>query len=253
MARVAGGELDVAVFPSNMAAKLYTAGPGYKLGAVVGMGVLSMLTRDPELRSGEDLKGRTIHSIGKGATPDYLLSYLLSENGLDPKRDLRIDFSISNGAQLTQMLIAGKVETAVLPQPFVTLATRKSKDVGIVLDFQDAWKETRGSDETYPITVVVFKPSFVEEHSGAVEAFLEEYRKSIEWVNSNPSEAAALIEKYGVMPAAIAQPAIPHCNLKYIPAEEARGLMESFLQVLLNFNPASVGGRLPDDGFYYSP
>lgn len=251
VARVAGGDIDVGLFPSNMAAKMYTEGPGYKLGAVVGMGVLSVLSRDDEIKSWEDLKGRTIHSIGKGATPDYLLSYLLSQHGLKPGEDVAIDFSITNGAQLTQMLIAGKVENAVLPQPFVTLATKKAADVKAVLDFQESWKEVQGSEETYPITVVVFRPELAEKRPEVVRAFLDEYRASIQWVNANPAEAAQLIEKHDVMPAAIAQPAIPHCNLKFIPAAEAVGMMEEYLQVLLDFNPASVGGSLPDADFYF--
>lgn len=253
VARVAGRELDVAVFPSNMAAKLYTEGPGYRLGAVVGMGVLSLLSGNPSVVSWDDLRGQTIHSVGKGASPDYLLNYFLAEVGLEPGRDVTIDFSLTNGARLAQMLIAGKVENAVLPQPFVTMVMEKSPGIREVLDFQEAWKMVQGSVETYPMTVVVFRPEFAEEHPEIAKAFLEEYRRSIEWVNSNPLEAAQLIEKYGVMPAAIAAPAIPRCNLKFIPAAEAKTLMESYLQVLLDFNPASVGGRLPDDGFYFSP
>ncbi|HDQ14917.1 MAG TPA: ABC transporter substrate-binding protein [Sediminispirochaeta sp.] len=251
VARVASAELDVALLPSNMAAKLYSEGPGYKLGAVVGMGVLSVLSRDEEIRDWSDLAGRKINSIGKGATPDYLFAYLLQRNGLDPEKDLQRDFSISNAAQLTQALISGKVETAVLPQPFVTMALAKSPDVREVFDLQETWKKVQGSAETYPITVVVFKPSLVEERPDIVEAFLEEYEGSIAWVNANPARAAELIEKHDVLPAAMAEPAIPHCNLRFIPAVEAKGLMEEYLSVLLDFNPAAVGGRLPDEHFYF--
>jgi len=252
VARVAGGELDFALFPANMAAKLYTEGPGYKLGAVTGMGVLSVVSRDSSIRDWTDLKGRTVNSVGKGATPDYLFSYLLRENGLNPEDDVTVDFSITNGAQLAQLIIGGKKDTAVLPEPFVTLVTKKARDVKVVLDFQEAWKEVQGSDTSYPITVVVVKPDLAEERPDVVAAFLRAYEESIWWVNANPAEAAVLIEKYDIMPAAIAQPAIPNCNLRFIHAADAREIMEDYLSVLLEYNPASVGGQLPDRDFYFS-
>ncbi len=250
VARVAGGEVDFAVLPANMAAKLYTAGPGYKLGAIVGMGVLHVVSRDPAIKTWSDLKGKTVHSIGKGATPDYLFQYLLSQHNIDPKKDVRVDFSISSGPQLAQLLISGKIDTAVLPEPFVTMVSAKTKDVRKVVNFQTAWQEVQGGTTTYPITVVVVKPGLVENRPQLVDRFLKAYSDSIEWVNRNPAQAAELIGKYDVMPAALAKPAIPHCNLKYIFSSDAKPLMESYLQVLLDFNPASIGGQLPDDGFY---
>lgn len=84
--RVARGELDVAVFPANMAAKLYTAGPGYKLAAVAGLGALFVVADDASIRSWGDLNRRTVYSVGKGAAPDYLFRYLLSKNGSTLKR-----------------------------------------------------------------------------------------------------------------------------------------------------------------------
>lgn len=251
VARVAGGELDFAVFPSNMGAKLYTAGPGYKLGAVVGLGLLSVVSRDDSIENWTDLRDRRVYSIGKGATPDFLFRYLVEQNGVDPEEELNLDFSVKSGAQLAQLLIGEKAETAVLPEPFVTMVNLRTKgEVEAVLDFQEEWKKVRDTETTYPITVVVVKPSLVQERPKVVERFLESYRDSIEWVKGNPSEAAELIEKYDVLPAALAEPAIPNCNLTFIPAGEAHTLMENYLQVLLDFNPASVGGALPDEDFY---
>ena len=252
VARVAGGELDFAVFPSNMAAKLYTQGPGYLLGAVTGMGVLSVVSRDESIRDWSDLRGKTINSVGKGASPDYLLTYFLEKNGLDPDEDVNVDFSITSGPQLAQLLIGGKRDTAVLPEPFVTMVTKKAPDVKVVLDFQETWKTLRSSDTSYPITVVVVNPKLADARPELVRAFLEVYEESIEWVNANPAEASVLIEKFDIMPAAIARPAIPHCNLQFIYAEDARRIMEEYLEVLLNFNPASIGGELPDGDFYFS-
>jgi NitT/TauT family transport system substrate-binding protein len=250
VARVAGGELDFAIFPANMAAKLYSKGPGYKLGAITGMGVLSVVSRDSSIEQWSDLEGRTVKSIGKGATPDYLFRYLLSEHGLEPGKDVKLDFSVKSAPQLAQLVIGGKAETAVLPEPFVTMVRLKSDAARPVLDFQESWKRVQGTDRSYPITVVVVRPGLADERPQVVSRFLKAYRDSIDWVNANPGKAAELIGKYEVLPAKLAKPAIPHTNLEFVPAREARSIMESYLRVLLDFNPAAVGGALPDDGFY---
>jgi NitT/TauT family transport system substrate-binding protein len=211
-----------------------------------------VVSSDRSINDWSDLEGRTVHSIGKGATPDYLFRYLVSQNGLDPAEDLDLDFSVKSPPQLAQLVIGGKAETAILPEPFVTMVRLRSKGrAKPVLDFQEEWKRVQNTGTTYPITVVVVNPRLAGERPDVVEKFLEAYSDSIAWVNANPAEAAELIGKYDVLPAALARPAIPHCNLEFIPAAEARPLMERYLQVLLDFNPASVGGALPDDGFYF--
>ncbi len=249
IARVATKEVDIAVFPVNIAAKLYSKGPGYKLGAVTGMGIFSLLSRD-SISSWSDLKGKTLYSVGKGATPEYLLSYLAGKNGLSLSTETEVIYSITSASQLAQMLIGGKVRSAVLPEPFVTLVKMKAPDVKKALDFQDEWKKANNSENTYPVTVVVINPDLVKSNPYAVKVFLEAYRDSIDWVNKNPEEASILIEKYGVLSASAAKAAIPNCNLKYIPAQKAKPLIEEFLTVMLKANPVSVGGVLPNENFY---
>lgn len=252
--RVASGQLDIAVFPANMAAKLYTAGPGCKFAAVVGLGVLFVVSGDASLRGWDDLRGRTVRSVGKGAGPDFLFRYLLSKNSLDPERDLTIDFSIKTAPQLARFVIAGKAEAAILPEPFVAMVGIKTKGkVRPALDFQAAWRRVQGTADAYPLTVMVVAPSLVRDRPDAARRFFDAYRRSIERVNDHPAEAARLIGKFEILPAALAEPAIPNCNLRYISADKARPMMEAYLKALLDFDPASIGGALPDDGFYLKP
>ncbi len=253
VARVSSGEIDIAVFPTNLAAKLYTAGPGYRMTAVVGYGLLHLLSRDTGISSWADLEGETIHTVGKGASPDFLLRYFLSRAGLDPAADLKIDYSIQAAPQLAQALIAEKVSFAVLPEPFATLVSTRDPSVKRVIDLQKSWIDLYGGggNRSYPITVAVVSPKLAEERPELVRRFFEAYRDSIDWVNSNPDDAAKLIEKYDIMPAAIAAPAIANCNLAYRGAVESRKEVEDYLRVLLDFDPSSVGGKLPDKGFYF--
>jgi NitT/TauT family transport system substrate-binding protein len=251
VARVSSGEVDIAVFPTNLAAKLYNAGTGYRLGGVIGYGILHLLSSDTGIASWADLDGKTVYTVGKGATPDFLLRYFLSRSGVE--KQVSIDYSITAAPQLAQALIGGKVEYGVLPEPFATLVSNKAPTVSSVIDFQQSWNDLYGGEEgrSYPITVVVLSSKLLDSHPEVARRFLDAYKASIEWVRANPDDAAALIEKFDIMPAAIAAPAIPNCNLVFLPAVESRPLVEDFLRVLLDFDPASIGGKLPDEGFYF--
>lgn len=248
VAKASTGEVDIALFPVNVAAKLYNKGLDYQLAAVVGNGLLYLVTRDESINSIEDLEGKDVYSVGKGATPDYLFAYLTKTAGID----VTADFSYNNPTQLVQLFLAGKVDTIIVPEPFATQVQLKDSSSRIHVDFQEQWVKTQGSENTYPMSVVVVSKKLAEENPAAVEEFLDAYRDSINFVNANSKEAGILIEKFGIFPQALAVPAIPGCNLVFIPADEAKDDVKAFLQVLLDSNPVSIGGQLPDEGFYLS-
>lgn len=252
VARIASGEVDFGVLPVNIAAKLFNGKGTYPMAAVTGYGLLYLLSSDPGISSWTDLESREIYTVGKGASPDYLLQYYLSQAGLEAGKDLAVNYSIQAAPMLAQALIGGKVDTAVLPEPFVTQVRSRNKAVSSRLDFQKSWIDLHGGEEgrSYPITAAVVSASLVKEQPEVVEAFYNAYRDSIAWVNANQEAAGKLIEKWDIMPAAIAAPAIPGCNLSFQSAAQARREVEGYLKVLLEYNPPSVGGKLPTEDFY---
>lgn len=250
VSRVLSGEVDIATLPTNVAVKLYNSGVPYSLGAIVGNGLLYMLSGDPEVDGLESVRGREIYNIGKGATPDFVLRYLLNARGIDTEKGVSVLFTYSH-PELAQMMIAEKVTTAVLPEPFVTMVTMKNANVKIVEDLQEVWAEELDRDKPYPMSVVVIKDEVRRERPDAVEAFLAAYKESIEWVSTTPKAAGELAEQHGIgMPAAVAARAIPRLNLTFVPAAEARDEMERFLDIFMEYDPKAIGGKLPDGGFY---
>lgn len=252
IARITSGEVDAGVLPVNVAAKLYSKGVDYRLAAVSGLGAISGLTRDPEIKRWQDLAGKSVHIVGKGATPDFLMQYYLNEAGLtDPETAPRLDFSFAP-PQLAKMIIAGKVDTVILPEPFVTMVLAKAPSVRKTLDFQEKWKDVSGSERAYPITAFIAGPALFEGRPDALARLMEAFADSVAWVNDKPAEAALEIEKLGIMAAPMAQAAIPNSNLVFIRADEARSDVEQYLDLLKGFEPAAIGGELPDDSFYLS-
>ena len=249
VARVASREVDVAVLPANTAAKLYTDGPKYRMAAVVGWGVLYVVSRNPSIRGWPDLKGRELLCVGKGATPDYLTRFLLGRHGLGGDGDVRLNFAFGQ-EQVAQLLVAGRAEVAVLPEPFVSLVLSMSAEARIVLDLQKEWSAALGGSDPYPISVVVIGPRLIERDPAAVERFLGAYEESIRWANANVAEAAALVGRLDIMAEEVARLAIPRCNLDFVRGGAARKAMEAYLSVLMGYDATAVGSRLPDEGFY---
>lgn len=250
VAKMTSGEADAVFLPVNMAAKLYSKGPKFKLAAVSGLGSLYMISSDSSIKNWNDLKGETIYLTGKGATPDYLLRYLLLENGLDPEKDVKLDFS-AQAPQIAQLMIAERAVTSFLPQPFVLQVELKSESARIVLDPQKELLRIRGGDQAYPFTAFAISPKLYKTRPDAAAALLDALEESINWTLNNPKEASIIIEDFGIMSAAIAEKAIPVSGIEYIPAPKAQKSVEDFLNMLLELDPVSVGGKLPDEGFYF--
>ena len=246
------GELDMACVPANLAAVLYNKTEGaVQVLAVNTLGVLYIVENGESVQSLADLKGKTVVAAGKGSTPEYALRYLLSENGIDPDADVTLDWK-SEHSECVAALASGQASIALLPQPFVTVAQTKIEGLRMALDLTAEW-DALDNGSGMITGVVVARKSFVEEHSAAVDAFLQDYAASVDWVNSNTADAAQLISQFGIIEAApVAEKALPYCNIVCITGDELASKLSGYLQVLFDAEPTAVGGKLPGDDFYYN-
>ena len=245
------GDLDMACVPANLAAVLYGKTEGaVEVLAVNTLGVLYIVENGETVQSMADLKGQTIVAAGKGSTPEYALRYLLSENGIDPDKDVTIDWK-SEHSECVAALASGQASIALLPQPFVTVAQTKIEGLRMALDLTAEW-DALDNGSGLITGVIVARRDVVEANPGAVDAFLAEYEASVEWVNANNADAAQLISEYGIVEAApVAEKALPYCNIVCITGSEMKEKLSGYLQVLADAEPSSVGGTLPADDFYY--
>ncbi len=244
IAKLTNGEVDVAALPTNLAAILYNKGVDIKLAAVIGNGMLNVISSEPDnwVNTKIQIPG------GPAATPNQIASMLIGENSYNID-DFDLDYSIASSAQLSQLLIANKAVTALLPEPFTTMVLAKNPKMQKVLDIQKMYAQTTGI-QNYPMTVLVVQNKFNEEHPEAVKAILTAYKESVAYVLANPMEAAKTIESINIMPATMAAPAIPNCNLVYESIDEAKVEVENYFNLLFNFDAKSVGGKLPNQGLY---
>lgn len=252
VAKISSGEVDVAAAPTNLAATLYQkTNGGVQLAAVTTLGVLYVVTTGGEtIGNISDLKGKTVYASGQGATPEYALNYILRQNGLEPGKDVQVEYK-SEHAELASLVIAGKAKIAVLPEPFVTQVLMKNSSAKVALDLTQEWKKAAGDKSVLTMGCLIVRKKFAEENKAALDSFLKDYKASAEYTNSNVEQAAKLSQEFGIMDSSIAEKAIPNCAIVYLDGTEMKEKIPEFLKVLYQANPKSVGGKLPADDFYY--
>ncbi|MDD7733793.1 MAG: PhnD/SsuA/transferrin family substrate-binding protein, partial [Firmicutes bacterium] len=244
------GNIDIACVPANLASVLYNKTEGnVQVLAINTYGILYIVENGDTVNSVADLKGKTIYASGKGATPEYALRYVLSQNGIDPDKDVTIEWK-SEHAECVSAIASSEGAVALLPQPFVTTAQMKNGSIRTALDLTEEW-EKLGVDSSMVTGVAVIRKDVADANPGAVKNFLEEYKSSVDWVNANAADAAALIENYDIVKAAVAEKAIPACHIVCTTGKDMKSELSGYLSVLAEQNPAAVGGKLPDDDFYF--
>ena len=250
---VSKGEADIAAVATNLASTLYnrTEG-GVTVLAVNTTGVLYMLSNGEEINSIADLKGKTIYAPGQSANPEYILRYVLSGNGLDAEKDVTINF-VAEGSELLTVWANDSDAIIMAPQPVATNLKMKNENAKTLFDMSEEWGKISGEESKLYMGCVIVRNEFLKENKGVVDTFLKEYKESIEKAISDVEGTAALCEKRGIIPkAAIAKQAIPYCGLTFVDGKELKDGLSGYLKVMYDANPKSVGGKLPEDNFYYA-
>lgn len=247
---VAQGSADIFCVPANLAAVLSNKTEGkVQVIAINTLGVLYICEKGETVKSVADLKGKTIYSAGKGSTPEYALNFILQSNGLDPAKDVTIEWK-SEHAECLEAMMQGENCVAMLPQPFVTTAQTKNDAVKVVLDLNAEWDKL-GVDSSLITGVAIVRREYAEQNPTVVKEFLKQYKQSVDFINGNVDEAAKLIGKYDIVPEAVAKKAVPNCNIVCITGSEMKEKLSGYMQVLFDNDPKAVGGKLPDNTFYF--
>ena len=240
------GDMDMAALPTNAISTLYnkTEGKITVLG-VNALGVLYVLENGDRINSVADLEGKTILASGQGSTAEYVLNYILEQNGVSAEI-----FWASEHSEAATLALSGEYDIVMLPEPFVTTVTTKNGSFRVALDLTREWEALGGGELT--MGGIAVRIEFLEAYPDAVKAFVKEYANSVAFTNAQPADAAKLIAKYEIAAEEIAKNAIPRCNIVWLHGENYKAKLENFLGVVYEANPAGIGGKMPGDDFYQS-
>ena len=251
-ALVISGQVDIAAVPINAGAVLYNkTEKNVQALSLITRGMLYVLERGDTIHSVSDLEGKTICTAGQGATPDYVMNYILNTANVNAVLDFQDEH-----ATAAALGLEGKADVLLLPEPMVTNVLMKSEDFRVALDiteeFAAAAKKNGFENAELSMSVVIVRKEFAQAHPDQVAAFMEDLKASIEFANENTAEAAQEIAALEIIPsAAVAQKALPSCRLVYVVGDEMQSQASPLYEILFNANPASVGGQIPDEGFFF--
>ena len=244
------GDADIAAVATNVAATLVNKNPeSIQVLAVNTLGVLYILEKGDTVTSMADLAGKTVYATGEGANPEYVLNYLLTENGVDPAD---VDIQWMTAQEVTAQMVSSEDGICMLPVPAATALMIQDSGVRQALSLTDEWSNV--SDGELAMGCIVARTDYIEENPLGVENFLRAYEESIEYMSNpdNLEDAAELVAQYGITANAnIAKAAIPQCNLVCLTGDEMKSVLEAYYQVLFDADPTSIGGALPYNSFYY--
>jgi NitT/TauT family transport system substrate-binding protein len=250
-ALVISGQVDIASVPINVGAVLYnkTEG-GVKALALTTRGMLYVLEKGDTIHSVQDLEGKTILYAGQGATPEYVTEYILSTFGVNATLETEAEH-----AAVASKAIEGLADIVLLPEPMVTNVLMKNPDFRVALDITEAFAEAAEqngtADAQLSMSVVIARKEFAQAHPDLVAAFMEDLEGSIAFANENVAQAAQEIAALGIIPAAkVAEKALPSCRLVFVSGEDMQAQAAPLYEILFSANPASVGGKVPDEAYY---
>ena len=252
VAAITNGTADVAAVPTNLAATLYKKTNGkVQVLAVNTLGVLSILENGESIQSVKDLKGKTIYTDAKnkGANPEYILRYLLEQNGLNPDEEVRIEFA----ADIDAAVANGEAKIALVPEPKASIFMMQNKSIRRALNLTEEWNKVSDDDCALMMGCVIARTDFIEKNPDAITLFLEDYKASIRAAQTDVETTATLCETYQIIPkAAVARQALPNCGLTYVTGDAMKKQLSAYLKVLFDYDSKVVGGALPGDDFYYA-
>jgi len=253
MAKVIAGEYDIAALPTNNAAIAFnkTQG-GVKMAAINTLGTLYLLqntaTNETLVSSISELEGKTIVTFGQGANPEYVLRYILEQNGLIIGENVNVEFKAAVDEVLA-LAATGQADFVMVPEPNATVVQSKNEAFKVAIDLNAAWEQLEGQ---LVMGCIVTTAKFAEEHPEAVAKFLEEYEASINFALENTKDAAVLCAKHGIVPnEGIGMKSLPNCHLTFVAGADLQATVEGYYNVLFGYNPKAVGGAVPTEDFYF--
>lgn len=244
-------EVDIALVPTDMAAKVYNKNSSYQICASIGQGSYYLVTSDPEVTGfNSTLINKEIAIAGESSMTDNIVKAILKKNNID---ETLVKFKYTNTVpELVKTLTLGEIYTGIVPETSLTSLLYKHSGLKILASTNDAYENTFDISEGYPQFSVIVRKDFAKNNKEYVNKFLSKVKESIEFVNNNPLQAGAYGEelKIPIKPQILSK-AIKRCNLKFIEIDKFKQNYEYFFDILYNYNNEAVGGTVPDESIYH--
>lgn len=247
------GSMVISGTPTYVGANLFNRGLDARLANVVTWGLLYLMSRDETIHSIKDLRGKHVLMPFRGDMPDLVLQAIARKVGLVVGRDFKVSYT-GTPQQAMKLMLAGKADSAILPEPAATgaqmLGIKKGLKIRRAVDMQKEWGRAQGGRSAIPQAGMMMSGSLLKNEPELLGVFQKAMVKSGRWVRNNPGSAAGLGAAYMGLKKPIIERSIPYSNIDVRSAASSRSDLQRFFKVLHGMSPAIIGGRLPGKAFY---
>ena len=244
-------EVDIALVPTDMAAKVYNKNSSYQIFASIGQGSYYLVTSDPEVRGfNSTLINKEIAIAGENSMTDNIVKAILKKNNID---ETLVKFKYTNTVpELVKTLTLGEIYTGIVPETSLTTLLYKHSGLKILTSTNEAYEKAFNIKEGYSQFSIIVKKDFAKDNKEYVNEFLSKVKSSIDFVNKNPLQAGAYGEELSIpIKPQVLSKAIKRCNLKFIIVDEFKNNYKELFNILYNYNKEAVGGTVIDESIYY--
>ena len=130
----------------------------------------------------KDLIGKDVIGGRKGGMPEMTFEWALSQNNIDPKKDLNIDTSIAFSA-MQGAFVGGQGDFVTLFEPNATQVEKEG--LGYVVGYIGTW------GGIVPYTSFNAKKSFINDNENTINGFIKAINKGLEYVYNTDSKIVA--------------------------------------------------------------
>lgn len=241
VAAFGSGTHDFIFAPTNLGAKLYNSGIEYKFIAAVTFGNYYLVSMEESFTL-ESLEGKEIVVFGQNATSDIVLRYVLEEN------EINVTYRYVDSVGTANAEFALDNDIIILSaEPMLSILGNTVSGFNTI-DLQAEYQDLTG-EASYPQAGVFAKASLENTY---VRDFLKALEDSIDEVNNDIEATVTMAAqlKYS-FPESVLRASIPNSNIGFEKASDVREDLEAYFNIILDMNGALIGGKLPDDDFYF--
>lgn len=249
LSNLANGSIDIALLPANLAATLYNKANNIKVIDVNTLIVLQFISNNKEINKLEDLKGKTLYSIGKNTLVETILEIILQKKNINIK-DINIQYK-SEAAEVISTILKEKDAVGLINEPQASIAQEKYPNLIINMNVDTIWKEIFGTDKNAITGVAVATKSFIDNNKNKVDTFLQRHKESIDFVNNNTEKAAQIWREKIDDNLIINKNSIKNSNIFYIDGQDMKSQLKNFYKLFAQYNYSLISNKIPDDEFYY--
>jgi NitT/TauT family transport system substrate-binding protein len=255
-AMVIGNQVDFSAMPSNLAAIFYNKGHQLTLLNISVWNIMDIISRDNKVVSLVDLIGKEIVIPFKNDMPSIIFEHLLNAQLTTKANQVKIRYS-HNLADAAQLLLSGQVKHALLVEPLSSVALYQNSKKGNfeltrAINISQQWQQTFPNTPKLPQAGIIANTS-VNTDKVFMSKVNSAYKKAALWCNTNVILCADIVKKYlPKMPKSALITAITKTKLEPIDSNIAKTDLQNFYQLLAEGDAKRIGGKQPDDNFYFS-